>query len=299
MNTDEAFGHAFTAGHDGNHCVCDEHRFAAIHNPDRYPFAPELHDSAEDYADFRRHGASPWQLRAELTAEAEQLGWRTIALMTAPDGEPVEEYDWHAQRGGANEPHICRRALWQSNSETIERVLRGAGADFSVWRGIFAYNASHARTLEAVATLEVSLAGYPSLDDARLCKLEQDAARAELPRGWKVPEDLVQAVLTGLSERGCALCPECESWPVDDILAEHGIVDCAAECGEQVRSRQAAPLCYGCAEAEASPGCDCVTVMVNGMRQSGTVSTRADIFVVRVNCNACYTTILPHAGIRA
>ncbi|ACU77805.1 hypothetical protein Caci_8992 [Catenulispora acidiphila DSM 44928] len=299
MNTDEAFGHAFTAGHDGNHCTCGEHRFAAIHNPERYPFTPELHDSAEDYADVRRHWASPWQLRAELTSEAEQLRWRTIALMTAPDGEPVEDYDWHAQHGGANEPHICHRALWQSNSETIERVLCDAGANFSVWRGIFTYDASHGPTLEAVAALETSLAHYPSLDDARLCQLEQDAACAELLRGWKVPEDLVQAVLTGLGERGCSLCPECESWPVDDILAEHGVVDCAAECGGQVRSRESAPLCHDCAEAEAGPGCDCVTVMVNSKRPSGAAPTRADIFIVRVNCNICYTYVLPHAGIRA
>ena len=298
MNNHQEFGHPFTAGRDGNHCECDQHRFAAIHNPDQHPYGPELHDSAEDYADARRHWASPWQLRAELSAEAEQLGWRTIALLTAPDGDPIEDYDWHAQRSGTNEPHICRRMLWQSNSETIERALRDVGGQFSVWRGIFAYNAAHAPTLEATNAIEASLAGYPSLDDTRYCELERAAARSELLSGWKVPEDLVETVLTALGERCCSLCPECESWPIDDILAEHGVVDCQ-ECGDQVRSHQPMPLCYDCAEAQSGPGCDCVTVMVNSMRSTGTVPTRADIFTVRVNCDTCYSAILPHSGGRS
>jgi hypothetical protein len=266
VNNTPAFGHPFAVGRDGNHCTCDEHRFAAIHNPGQYPFEPELHDTAEDYASIRRHWASPWQLRAELTAEAEQLGWRTIGLMVAPDGEPVEDYDWHDQRGGTTEPHICRRMLWQSNSETIEHALRDVGAEFSVWRGIFIYNAAHVPTLESVAALESSLASYPSLDDSRFCELERNAARTELLGGWKVPEDLAEAVVTALGERCCALCPECENWPVDDTLAEHGVVDCQ-ECGEKVRSHQPAPLCYDCAEAEAGPGCNCIAAKVSSMRQ--------------------------------
>jgi hypothetical protein len=297
MNNHPVFGHPFTAGRDGNHCECCEHRFATIHNPEQHPFGPELHDTAEDYAEVRRHWASPWQLRAELTAEAEQLGWRTTALMMAPDGEPIEDYDWYAQRAGANEPHICRRTLWQSNSEAIERAVREVDGQLSVWRGIFIYNAAHVPTLEAVGAIEESLAGYPSLDDIRHCELERDAARTELLNGWKVPEDLVNAVLTALGER-CSLCPECESWPVDDILTEHGIFDCQG-CGDQVCSHHPVPLCYDCALAEAGPDCDCVAAMVHGMRQANVVPTRADIFIVRVNCDACYRAILPHAGARA
>ncbi len=297
MNNHHIFGHPFTAGRDGNHCECGEHRFATIHNPEQHPFGPELHDTAEDYADVRHHWVSPWQLRAELTAEAQQLGWRTIALMTAPDGEPIEDYNWYTQRAGANEPHICRRTLWQSNSEAIERALREVDGQLSVWRGIFIYNAAHAPTLEAVYAIEVSLAGYPSLNDTRYCELERDAARTELLSGWKVPEDLVDTVLTALGERCCSLCPECESWPVGDILTEHGVVDCC-ECGEQLRSHLPAPLCYDCAEAQSGPSCDCVTVMVDCMRQASTIPTRADIFIVQVNCDVCYSMVLPYAGTR-
>lgn len=298
MNNDQVFGHTFTEGRDGNQCACGEHRFAAIHNPEQYPFAPELHDTAEDYASVRRHWTSSWQLRAELAAEAEQHGWRVIALMVAPGGEPIEDYDWYDQHGGVNEPHICRRTLWQSNSEAIEHAMRRARAQYSVWRGIFIYNAAHAATLEAVTGIEASLVGYPSLDDTRFSELERATARKELLGGWKVPEDLADTVIAALHERCCTLCPECESWPVDDILAEHGVADCQ-ECSEQVRSHLPAPLCYDCAEAEAGPDCDCVTVMLHSMRKAGTVPTRTDIFIVRVNCDICYATVLPHAGARS